>query len=107
MTRLLAVLALIAGFVLAAPVALERGDVAGFSAAVDAVHLPGTAATRATTHPVQQGHQGQPLDGVQPAVHVAPEPRRFADVVEPVQLGAERAVRDLLGERAPPLTSGF
>ncbi|XVV05104.1 hypothetical protein ACQPW3_06800 [Actinosynnema sp. CA-248983] len=107
MTRLLAILALIAGFVVAAPVALERGDVAGFSAAVDAVHLPGTATTRVTTHPVQQVHFGQPLDGVQPAVHVGPQPRRFVDVVEPSEFGSERVERNLPGERAPPLTSGF
>ncbi|MEU7529729.1 hypothetical protein AB0A74_28655 [Saccharothrix sp. NPDC042600] len=106
MTRLLTVLALIAGFVVAAPVALDRGDVAAFAAAVDAAHLPGTATTRATIHPVQQGHHGQPLDGVQPPVHVAPQPRRFADVVEPTRGDPERAGSSPLGDRAPPLTSG-
>lgn len=106
---MLTVLALIAGFVVAAPVTLDRGDVAAFAAAVEAVeavHLPGTATTRATTHPVRQGHHGQPLDGVQPAVHVAPQPPRFEDVAEPSCCDSERAGSSPLGDRAPPLTSG-
>ena len=106
MTRLLAVLALIAGFVIAAPVTPDHVDVAGFSATADAAHLPGTATTRATTHPVQQGHQGQPLDGVQPAVHVEMRPRLLVDVVDPTHGGFERTGHTPLGERAPPPTSG-
>ncbi|MFI9812426.1 hypothetical protein [Saccharothrix variisporea] len=105
MTRLLAVLALIAGFVVAAPVTPDHVDVVALSATVDASHLPSPATTRATTHPVQQGHQHQPLDGVQPPVHVGPQPRRFADVVEP-RFSADRVGRTPLGERAPPVTSG-
>ncbi|NUT98595.1 MAG: hypothetical protein HOY78_41960 [Saccharothrix sp.] len=106
MTRLLAVLALIAGFVVAAPVTPDHVDVTAFAATVDVSHLPSPATTRATAHPVQQGFQHQPLDGVQPPVHVGPQPRRFADVAEP-RFSVDLGGRTPLGERAPPLTSGF
>lgn len=108
MTRraLLAILALIAGFVVSGPGASAPVDVVAVSSTVDAAHLPGTT-TRGTNaaHPVQV-HLGQPLDGVQPAVHVTPAPPVRVDVVEPTHRTPERNGRTALGERAPPMTSG-
>lgn len=108
MTRraLLAILALIAGFVVSGPGPAAPVDVAAVSATVDGAHLPG-AATRSTNavHPVQV-HVGQPLDGVQPAVHVTPAPPVRVDVIDPTHRDIERTGRTPLGERAPPLTSG-
>ncbi|TQM80702.1 hypothetical protein FHX81_3047 [Saccharothrix saharensis] len=108
MTRraLLAILALIAGFVVSGPGPGTPVDVVAVSSTVDAAHLPGTTA-RATnaTHPVQV-HPGQPLDGVQPAVHVTPAPPVRVDVVDPTHHLLERNGQTSLGERAPPVTSG-
>ncbi|RKT52966.1 hypothetical protein [Saccharothrix australiensis] len=102
MTRLLMVLALIAGFVVVGPASPQHVDLAAVSATVDAAHLPG-AATRVMVHPVQQqGHLGKPLDGVQPPVHVAPVPEPHADVVDPTHRTPERTGQAPLGERAPP-----
>ncbi|WP_433269400.1 hypothetical protein ACQPZF_06875 [Actinosynnema sp. CS-041913] len=107
MTRLLMILALIAGFVVAGPATSDPVDLAAVSAAVDAAHLPPGAASRVTGHPVQhQGHLGQPLDGVQPPVHVPPAPVPRADVVDPTHRTPERTSQAPLGERAPPQTSG-
>ncbi|XVS65705.1 hypothetical protein ACQPYE_06510 [Actinosynnema sp. CA-299493] len=108
MTRraVLAILALIAGFVVAGPGPNPTVDVVAVSATADAAHLPGTA-TRGlnAAHPVQV-HVGQPLDGVQPAVHVTPAPPVRVDVVDPTHRAPERAGHNPLGERAPPSTSG-
>ncbi len=108
MTRraLLAILALIAGFVVSGPGPGAPVDVVAVSSTVDAAHLPG-AATRGTNaaHPVQV-HVGQPLDGVQPAVHLPPAPPVRVDVVDPTRRTPERDGQTPLGERAPPLTSG-
>ncbi|MEU4766981.1 hypothetical protein AB0H12_27370 [Actinosynnema sp. NPDC023794] len=108
MTRraLLAILALIAGFVVSGPGPSTTADVAAVSSTVDAAHLPG-AATRGTNaaHPVQV-HVGQPLDGVQPAVHVTPAPPVRVQVVDPTHRTPERNARTPLGERAPPRPSG-
>ncbi|MBW4720736.1 hypothetical protein [Saccharothrix obliqua] len=102
MTRLLVFLALVAGFLVVGPTSPDTSDFVAVSATVDAAHLPG-AATRVTTHPVQQpGHLGQPLDGVLPPVHVPPEPRRADDVAEPAHRRPERTGQAPLGERAPP-----
>jgi len=101
-TRLLMLLALVAGFVVVGPAGHHPTDLVGVSAAADAAHLPG-AATRATTHPVQQpGHLAQPLDGVLPPVHVTPAPRLRVDVVDPTHRAPERTGQAPLGERAPP-----
>ncbi|GAB2972984.1 hypothetical protein [Saccharothrix stipae] len=108
MTRraLLAILALIAGFVVSGPGPAAPVDVVAVSSTVDAAHLSGTAARGTTVgHPVQV-HLGQPLDGVQPAVHVTPAPPVRVDVVDPTHRTPERNGRPPLGERAPPLTSG-
>ncbi|QQQ77564.1 hypothetical protein IOD16_03310 [Saccharothrix sp. 6-C] len=106
MTRraVLAILALIAGFVVSGPGPNPTVDVAAVSATVDAAHLPGTA-TRGqnAAHPVQV-HLGQPLDGVQPAVHATPAPPVRVDVVDPTHRAPERAGQTPLGERAPPST---
>lgn len=108
MTRraLLAIVALIAGFVVSGPGPTTPADIVALSATVDAAHLPGTA-TRGTNpaHPVQV-HVGQPLDGVQPAVHVMPAPPVRVDVVDPTHRAPERVGQTPLGERAPPPTSG-
>jgi hypothetical protein len=108
MTRraLLAILALIAGFVVSAPAPSAPVHVVAVSATVDGTHLPGTA-TRSTpaAHPVQV-HVGQPLDGVQPAVHVTPALPVRVDVLDPTHRTPERAGQAPLGERAPPPTSG-
>ncbi|MEV0677976.1 hypothetical protein AB0I60_15820 [Actinosynnema sp. NPDC050436] len=102
MTRLVMLLALLAGFVVAGPAHHHPVDLISVSATVDAAHLPGTA-TRVVAHPVQQqGHLGQPLDGVQPPVHVPPEPRLAEDVVDPTHRTPERTGQAPLGERAPP-----
>ncbi|MGM1057926.1 hypothetical protein [Saccharothrix sp. Mg75] len=110
MTRraLLAVLAMIAGFVVSGPVTTAPADPVAVSAAVDAAHLPGTTTRSTAVHPVQQvaGHLGQPLDGVQPPVHATPAPVPRVDVVDPTHRTPERAGRTPLGERAPPPTSG-
>lgn len=108
MTRraLLAILALIAGFVVSGPGPSTPVDVvASVSSTVDAAHLPGTAARGTSAHPVQV-HVGQPLDGVQPAVHVPPAPPVRVDVVDPTHATPEQAGHTPLGERAPPTTSG-
>ncbi|MFE2751231.1 hypothetical protein ACFXGA_04435 [Actinosynnema sp. NPDC059335] len=108
MTRraLLAILALIAGFVVSGPgPATPVEVVAAVSSTVDAAHLPGTAARTTTAHPVQV-HLGQPLDGVQPAVHVPPAPPVRVDVLDPTHATPEHAGQAPLGERAPPPTSG-
>ncbi|MFD0203217.1 MULTISPECIES: hypothetical protein [Saccharothrix] len=108
MTRrtLLAILALIAGFVVSGPGPSAPVDVVAVSSTVDATHLPGTA-TRGTNavHPVQV-HVGQPLDGVQPAVHVPPAPPVRVHVVDPTHRTPERNGQTPLGERAPPPTPG-
>ncbi|WP_367131601.1 hypothetical protein [Saccharothrix sp. HUAS TT1] len=109
MTRraLLAILALIAGFVVLGPGPSAPAEAVAASATVDAAHLLG-AATRGTTaaqHPVQVD-LGQPLDGVQPAVHVPPAPPVPADVVDPTHRLPERNGRSPLGGRAPPPTPG-
>ncbi|ONI85581.1 hypothetical protein ALI22I_27775 [Saccharothrix sp. ALI-22-I] len=108
MTRraLLAILALIAGFVVSGPGPTTPSDVVAISATVDGTHLPGTT-TRGTNavHPVQV-HLGQPLDGVQPAVHVTPTRPVRVDVVDPTHRTPERNGQTPLGERAPPPTSG-
>ncbi len=102
MTRLLMILALVAGFFVAGPSGPQPVELVAFSATVDAAHLPGTA-TRVTVHPVQQhGHLGQPLDGVQPPVHVPPQPRLAAQTVDPTHRVPERTGQAPLGERAPP-----
>jgi hypothetical protein len=108
MTRraLLAIVALIAGFVVSGPGPTASADVVALATTVDGAHLPGTA-TRGTNavHPVQV-HVGQPLDGVQPAVHVTPAPPVRVDVVDPTHRRPERAGQTPLGERAPPTTPG-
>jgi hypothetical protein len=108
MTRraLLAILVLIAGFVVPGPGPGTPFDAVAVSSTVDAAHLPGTA-TRGTTtaHPVQ-AHLGQPLDGVQPVVHVTPAPPVRVRVVDPTHRTPERNGQTPLGERAPPPTSG-
>lgn len=108
MTRraVLVILALIAGFVVSGPVSAAPLDVVAVSTTVDGAHLTGTA-TRGTSavHPVQV-HVGQPLDGVQPAVHATPAPPVRVDVVDPTHRTPERAGQVPLGERAPPPTSG-
>ena len=108
MTRraLLAILALIAGFVVSGPGPSTPVDVVAVSSTVDAAHLPGAAARGTNAaHPVQV-HVGQPLDGVQPAVHVTPAPPVRVDVVDPTHRTPERNGQTPLGERAPPVTSG-
>ena len=108
MTRraLLAILALIAGFVVSGPGPSTPVDVVAVSSTVDAAHLPGTAARGTNVaHPVQV-HVGQPLDGVQPAVHATPAPPVRVDVVDPTHRVVERNGQTPLGERAPPVTSG-
>ncbi|QFZ17127.1 hypothetical protein [Saccharothrix syringae] len=110
MTRraLLAVLALVAGFAITAPLPRATAAAAAVSATTNAAHLPDST-TRGTTsvHPVQQaGHLGQPLDGVQPPVHTTPAPPVRADVVAPVHRRSERSDRTPLGDRAPPPTPG-
>lgn len=110
MTRraLLAILAVIAGFVVAGPVPSTPVEPVAASATADAAHLPGTTTRSTTAHPVQQvaGHLGQPLDGVQPPVHVTPARPVRADVVDPTHRTPERDGLTPLGERAPPPTSG-
>ncbi|MCE6993478.1 hypothetical protein LZG04_01450 [Saccharothrix sp. S26] len=108
MTRraLLAILALIAGFVVSGPGPGATSDVVAVSSTVDAAHLPGTTARGTNaSHPVQV-HAGQPLDGVQPAVHATPVPPVRVHVVDPTHRTPERNGRTPLGERAPPVTSG-
>ncbi|MFI9006651.1 hypothetical protein ACIGNX_05370 [Actinosynnema sp. NPDC053489] len=108
MTRraLLAILAVIAGLVVAGPGPGTSVDAVAVSATVDAAHLPGTAARGTTTaHPVQ-AHLGQPLDGVQPAVHATPVPPVRVEVVDPTRRRPERDGRTPPGDRAPPPTSG-
>ncbi|MEU4802814.1 hypothetical protein [Actinosynnema sp. NPDC023587] len=100
--RLMLLLALIAGFVVVGPAHRDPVDLISVSSTADAAHLPGTAA-RVTAHPVQQqGHLGQPLDGVQPPVHVPPAPRPAEDVLDPTHRAPERTGQAPLGERAPP-----
>ncbi|MBB5808121.1 hypothetical protein F4560_007889 [Saccharothrix ecbatanensis] len=108
MTRraLFAILAMIAGFVVSGPGPSAPGDLVAISAPVDGTHQPGTTTRGANAvHPVQV-HLGQPLDGVQPAVHATPAPPVRVDVVDPTHRTPERNVQTPLGERAPPLTSG-
>lgn len=109
MTRraVLAIVALIAGFVVVGPASPAPVDlVAAVAAPVDAAHLPGTATRTTAVHPIQQaGHFGQPLDGVQPAVHVPPQPVVRTEVVDPTHLAPEGRSQVPLGERAPPRAS--
>lgn len=110
MTRraVLAILALIAGFVVVAPPSHATPVAVAVSVTVEGAHLPGTA-TRGTTgvHPLQHaGSLGQPLDGVQPPVHVTPPPPVRVDVLDPAHRRPERTAQAPLGERAPPVTSG-
>ncbi|MEU5690344.1 hypothetical protein [Actinosynnema sp. NPDC020468] len=110
MTRraVLAILALIAGFVVSGPVPATTSDVVvAVSSSVEAAHLPGAPTRLTTAHPVQQhGLLGKPLDGVQPPVHVTPVPPVREDVVHPAHRVSPSDDRVPLGERAPPVTSG-
>ncbi|WP_033438382.1 hypothetical protein [Saccharothrix sp. NRRL B-16314] len=108
MTRraLLAILAMIAGFVVSGPGPAATGELVAISATADGTHQPGTTTRGANAvHPVQV-HLGQPLDGVQPAVHATPAPPVRADAIDPTHRTPERNAQTPLGERAPPSTSG-
>ncbi|MBP2334065.1 hypothetical protein JOF41_000243 [Saccharothrix coeruleofusca] len=109
MTRraVLVIMSLIAGFVVFGPVApVHVGAVAAVATPIDAAHLPSATNRTPAAHPVQHlGHLGKPLDGVQPAVHVPPQPVVRADVVDPTHLAPEGLSQVPLGERAPPRTS--
>ncbi|GAA3887828.1 hypothetical protein GCM10022243_60830 [Saccharothrix violaceirubra] len=104
---LLAIVVLIATFVVPGTAATAHVDAVGVSAAVEVAHVPGTT-TRTTAHPLQQRHPdlGRPLDGVHPPVHVTPDRPVRADVVDPAHAAPDEAARSTFGDRAPPPTSG-
>ena len=108
MTRraLLAILALIAGFAVAASPQSDPADqhTAAVTALVQAVHLP-TSTTRSTlTSPQQQGFIGHaPVDLTHRARPV--RLRVLMDTAERVHRAPETISSTPLGDRAPPPTS--
>ena len=108
MTRraLLAVLALIAGFVVSALPQSDQADqhATAVTALVQAVHLPGATTRSGPTSPQQQGFIGHaPVDLTHRARPV--RLRVLMDTAERVHRAPETISSTPLGDRAPPPTS--